>query len=145
LRLPRGDLVKILNLFGKKEVSDEITKRMPYLIITEFVPYKLHANKRSTATLMLRLKNMSSEPLLTSAVIEVPKQISLDETGITKTKEVRLGELAPNEEALSKVDIFSDTGTDAGEYTISVTAMAHYRDYGHVINGMRKRTTISAV
>ena len=137
--------MKILNLFGKKEVSDAITKRMPYLIVTEFVPYKLHANRRSSATLLLKLKNLSSEPLLTSAVIEVPKQISFDETGITKTKEVRLGELAPNEEALSKGDIFSDAGTDAGEYTVTVTAMAHHRDYGHVINGMRKRTTISAV
>ena len=38
--------MKILNLFGKKEVSDEITKRMPYLIVTEFVLYKLHANRR---------------------------------------------------------------------------------------------------
>ena len=35
--------------------------------------------------------------------------------------------------------------TDPGEYTVTLTAMAHYRDYGHVINAVKKRTTLSVV
>ena len=137
--------MKLFNLFGKKNVSDELSKAAPYRIITEFVPYKLYANRKSVSSLIIRLRNNTSEPLMTSLVIEVPKQLSMDEMGLLKSKEIRVGDIAPNEDKELKADIFGGTGTDKGEYTISVTAFAHYRDYGHVLNAMKKRTSIEVV
>ncbi len=137
--------MKLFNLFGKKNVSDELSKAAPYRIITEFVPYKLYANRKSTSSLIMRLRNNTSEPLMTSLVVEVPKQLSMDEMGLLKSKEMRIGDIAPNEDKEFRTEIFSGTGTDKGEYTISVTAFAHYRDYGHVLNAMKKRTSIEVV
>lgn len=137
--------MKLFNLFGKRNVSDDISKSAPYRIVTEFVPYKLYANKKSTSSLIVRLRNNTSEPLMTSLVVEVPKQLSLDEMGLTKAKEIRAGDISPNEDKEFRADIFGNQGTDKGEYTISVTAFAHYRDYGHVLNAMKKRTSIEVV
>ena len=135
----------IFDLFGKKDVATDLRKQMPYNITTEFVPYKLKANNRGSATLIVGLKNVTQEPVTSSVVVEVPERISLDTTGIAREKEVRLGTLAPNESKEAKVDIFSSAGTDKGEYTITITAFIHYRDYGHVLNAMKKRAVVEAV
>ncbi len=137
--------MKLFNLFGKQDVSDELEKPVPFHITTEFVPYRVSANRRGSTTLMLRVRNVTSEPVLTSVVLSVPKQLSVDQTGIIKEKEVRLGTLAPQEEKREKIDVFSDSGTDKGEYTLNLTAYIHYRDYGHVLNAMRKKTTLQSV
>ncbi len=141
----RCDFMKLFNLFGKKNVSDELNKAAPYRIITEFVPYKLYANRKSTTSIIVKVKNNTSEPLMTSIVVEVPKQLSMDEMGLLKSKEIRVGDIAPNEEKELRADVYSGPGTEKGEYTISVTAFAHYRDYGHVLNAMKKRTSIEVV
>jgi hypothetical protein len=135
----------IFDLFGKKDVATDLRRQLPYNITTEFVPYKLRANSRGSATLVVNLKNMTQEPVTSSVVVEVPSRISLDSTGIAKEKEVRLGVLAPNESKEAKVDVFSSAGTDRGEYTITITAFIHYRDYAHVLNAMKKRTVVEAV
>jgi hypothetical protein len=135
----------IFDLFGKKDVGTDLRKQLPYNITTEFVPYKLKANNRGSATLIVGLKNMTQEPVTSSVVVEVPDRISLDTTGIAREKEVRLGNLAPNESREAKVEIFSGSGTDKGEYTITITAFIHYRDYAHVLNAMKKRTVVEAV
>ncbi|MGC8662680.1 MAG: hypothetical protein ACP5RT_02755 [Candidatus Micrarchaeia archaeon] len=137
--------MKIFNLFGKKDVSEELSKQAPYRINTELVPYKLYANRKSSVMMLIKIKNMTSEPLLSSIVIELPKGISLDETGLSKDKEVRLGEIASNEEKEARIDIYSNSGTEKGEYTIALTAFAHYRDYGHVLNAMKKRSVVEVV
>lgn len=141
----RRDIMKLFNLFGKKNVSDDISKAAPYRIITEFVPYKLYANRKSVSSLVVKLRNNTSEPLMTSLVVEVPRQLSLDEMGLQKAKEIRAGDVAPNEDKEFRTEIFGNQGTDKGDYTISVTAFAHYRDYGHVLNAMKKRTSIEVV
>lgn len=137
--------MKILNLFGKKNVSDEISKQAPYRLITELIPYKLYANRKSSVMLMVKLRNMTSEPLMSSIVVELPKGLSFDEMGLTLQKELRIGELAANEEKEARFDVYSGPGTDKGEYTLTLTAFAHYRDYGHVLNAMRKRATVEVV
>lgn len=135
----------IFDLFGKKDVATDLRKQLPYNITTEFVPYKLKANSRGSATLIVNLKNMTQEPVTSSVVVEVPDRVSLDTTGIAREKEVRLGTLAPNESKEAKVEVFSGAGTDKGEYTITITAFIHYRDYAHVLNAMKKRTVVEAV
>ncbi|MGC8710063.1 MAG: hypothetical protein ACP5RF_00395 [Candidatus Micrarchaeia archaeon] len=137
--------MKILNLFGKKDVSEEISKQAPYRLITELIPYKLYANRKSSVMLMVKLKNMTSEPLMSSIVVELPKGLSFDEMGLTLQKEIRIGEIASQEEKESRIDIYGGPGTDKGDYTVTLTAFAHYRDYGHVLNAMRKRATIEVV
>ena len=135
----------IFDLFGKKDVGTDLRKQLPYNITTEFVPYKLKANSRGSTTLVVNLKNMTESPVTSSVVVEVPERISLDSTGMSKEKEVRLGTLAPNESKEAKVEIFSSAGTDKGEYTLTITAFIHYRDYAHVLNAMKKRTILEAV
>jgi hypothetical protein len=135
----------IFDLFGKKDVATDINKSMPYSITTEFVPYKLKSNSRGNSTLVVNLKNMTQEPVLSSVVVQVPERISLDSTGIGKEREVRLGTLKPKEAKEARVEVFSGAGTDRGTYTITITAFIHYGDYAHVLNGMKKRTTIEAV
>jgi len=135
----------IFDLFGKRDVATDLSKQMPFSISTEFVPYKLKANSRGSATLIVNIKNMTHEAVMSSVVVEVPERISLDTTGIAKEKEVRLGTVAPNENKEAKVEIFGGAGTDKGEYTITITAFIHYRDYAHVLNAMKKRTLIEVV
>ena len=140
-----GETMGIFDLFGKKDVSTDVTKQMPFTVTTEFVPYKLKSNSRSSSTMTLNIRNMTNEPVLTSVVVGMPATLSFDETGLAKEKEVRLGTLAPKEAKMATLEVFSNSGTDKGEYTISVTAFIHYRDYGHVLNAMKKRTVIEAV
>ncbi len=95
--------------------------------------------------LMIKLKNMTNEILLTSVVAELPKQLAFEQMGLAKERELRLGEVAPNEEKEVRFDIFNTMNTDPGEYTLNLTAIAHYRDYGHVINAVKKRVTLEVV
>ncbi|MEM0074324.1 MAG: hypothetical protein QW091_01930 [Candidatus Micrarchaeaceae archaeon] len=138
-------MVKLFGLFGKKNAAEELTKAVPYRISTEFVPYRLYANQKNSLRMFISLKNLTAEPTLSSVVVEVPKGLSLDETGISKEKEVRLGQIAPNEEKQTSIDIYGDAGTDKGEYTLSLTAFIHYRDYGHVLNAVKKKAIVEVV
>src|SRR5271155_1059673 len=135
----------IFDLFGKKDVTKELGKQLPYNIGTGFVPFKLKANTRSSSTLTVSLRNMTNEPVMSSVVVQVPDRVSLDGTGTAREKEVRLGTLAPNEGKDARIEIFSNSGTDKGEYTLTITAFIHYRDYGHVLNAMKKRAVVEAV
>ena len=135
----------LLDLFGKKDVAADLGARFPYYMKTEFVPYKLKSLERSSSSLLITVKNLTGEPVMGSIVVSVPRQLSVDSTGISKEKEIRLGSLSPNEQKETRFEIFSDVKTDKGEYTITVTAFVHYRDYAHILNSMRKRTVIEAV
>ena len=135
----------LLDLFGKKDVAADLGARFPYYMKTEFVPYKLKSMERSSSTLMVTVKNLTGEPVMGSIVVSVPRQLSVDSTGLSREKEIRLGSLSPNEQKETRFEIFSDVKTDRGEYTITVTAFVHYRDYAHILNSMRKRTVIEAI
>ena len=135
----------ILNLFGKKDSSTDLTKASPYRLTSEWVPYKIYSGRKSSASLYVRIKNITNEVLLTSLVMELPQQLSFDEVGMSKQQEEHLGELKPGDEREARVDVYGGLNADAGEYTVTLTAIAHYRDYGHVINAVKKRTTLSVV
>jgi hypothetical protein len=141
----KGDLMGIFDLFGKKDVKENLGMKGPYSISTSFTPFHLQANVRSRSTLTMRIKNMTSEAVMGSVVVEVPDRLSLDETGFTKQKEVRFGNLSANEEKEANVEVYSSTNTDKGEYTLGVTAFVHYRDYAHVLNAVKKRAILQVV
>ena len=132
------------SLFNRKDPGQSASK-LPLSINTEFVPYKLKAREKSSSTLIIRVKNLSDEFILSSVSVALPGQISLDEMGLEKRKDVKIGELKPKEEKESKIEIHSGVGTEKGDYTISLTAYVHYRDYSHVANAVKKRDTITAV
>ncbi|MGI0134441.1 MAG: hypothetical protein ACREBW_05740 [Candidatus Micrarchaeaceae archaeon] len=135
----------IFNIFGKKDVVTDIMKNVPFRVSSELVPYRLYANKNSSASLIVRVKNMTNEVLLTSLVLELPSQLGFDSLGMSKQREMRVGEVAPQDEKEVKFEIFGTAKSDPGEYTTTLTAIAHYRDYGHVLNAVKKRTTINVV
>ncbi len=135
----------LLDLFGKKDVTADLGARFPYYMKTEFVPYKLRSLERSSSALIVTVRNLTGEPVMGSVVISVPRQLSVDSTGLSREKEIRFGSLLPNEQREARFEVFSDVKTDKGEYTITVTAFVHYRDYAHILNSMRKRAVIEAV
>ncbi len=142
-----GDVIfmGLFGLFGKKDVKEDLGKALPYAITTAFTPYRLQANTRSSATLAVSVRNLTSEPVMASIVIEVPDKLSLDQTGLARQKEIRIGTLGPNEERESRADVYGSVGTDKGEYTLGITAFVHYRDYAHVLNAAKKRTVLQVV
>ncbi|MCL4389190.1 MAG: hypothetical protein M1528_03090 [Candidatus Marsarchaeota archaeon] len=140
-----GDLMGIFNLFGKKDASSELTKPSPFRISTEWTPYSLYSNRNNSTILNIKLKNMTKETLLTSVVVELPQTLGFDTMGVSKEREVRVGELVADEEKDLGVEVYGGMKSDPGEYTVLLTAIAHYRDYGHVINAVKKRTTLKVV
>ena len=135
----------ILNIFGKKDAASDIQKGPPYSIMTEFMPYRLYARKSSSSTLRVTIRNLTKEVLLTSIVAEVPSQLGFDEMIMSKQREVRIGELQPSEEKEVKLNVYTSVGSDPGEYTMNLTTIAHYRDYGHVLNALKKRISVQLI
>lgn len=135
----------LLDIFGKKDVSADLAARFPYSVKTEFVPYHLKSRERSSSSLVVNLKNLTKEPVMGSVVVSVPRQLSMDQTGISKEKEVKLGMMSPDETKEARIEVYGDVGTEKGEYTITVTAFVHYRDYAHILNSVRKRVVVEAV
>ncbi len=135
----------IFNIFGKRDVTEELIKSSPYRLATEWIPYRLYAGKKSSSILVIRLKNMTKEPLLTSVVAQLPKQLGFDSMHLSSEQERRLGELAAGEEKELKFEVYPTGTADVGEYTVNLTAIAHYRDYGSVLNAVKKRVTIDVV
>jgi hypothetical protein len=135
----------IMNLFGKKDSASEITKGPPYSVSTELVPYKLHAKMSSNALLVVKVRNLTKDVLLTSVVAKVPGKLGFDEMVMQKEKEVRVGDMQPGETKETEFKIYSSVGSEVGDYTLALTTFAHYRDYAHVLNSIRKDVTVSLI
>ncbi len=135
----------LFNIFGKKDSAADITKGPPYSVSTELTPYRLYAKKSSSATLSIKVRNLTKDTLLTSVVVESPGKIGFDEMMVSKQRELRVGDMQPNEEKELRLNLYSGVGSDAGEYTLTLTTIAHYRDYAHVLNAIKKRVMIEIV
>ncbi|MFH1447267.1 MAG: hypothetical protein ABIG39_00230 [Candidatus Micrarchaeota archaeon] len=135
----------ILDLFGKKDVSSDLTKKIPYLIKYRFSPYRLLANQNNSVRLFLDIKNATGEPLMTSVVVKVPKGLGFDQTCLSQAREIRMGNLAPKEEKEIEIDVFGRIGTRSAEYKILITAFSHYRDYAHILNSESKKVGLRVV
>jgi uncharacterized membrane protein len=128
-------------MFRKKDDAAG-QKQAPYLVQTELNPYRLYANRTSSATLVVKIKNITKEPLMTSFMVELPSAISLDELGMSKSKEFRIGDINAGEEKELRITLFGGMKTERGDYTIRLRTTAHFRDYNHVINEMRQNKSI---
>ena len=134
----------LFDLFGKKDVS-ELTNNSPFKLATEWVPYTLYSGRNSSCTLNVKIRNLTAESLLTSFVVELPQSLGFEKNMLTRQREVRIGAMGPGEEREVGVEVFGSMKSEPGEYTVLLTAMAHYRDYGHVINAVKKRTMLKVV
>ena len=135
----------LLDIFGKKDVGEELVKKVPYSMKLKFHPYRLNANKMESVMLITELKNLKEEVLLTSLVIELSKNLGFDQTALSNAREIRLGEMKPGEEKEVKIEIWGNPRTDAGDYNIKVTAICHYRNYGYLLNAEKKEIVLRAV
>ncbi len=135
----------IFDIFGKKDAGSDITKGVPFLISTELVPYRLYSRRNSSATLIVKVTNVTKDILLTSIVAELPNKLGFDEMAMARQREIRIGEMQPNDQKEIKFNIYGNVGSEAGEYTARLTAIAHYRDYSHVLNAIKKQIQISVV
>jgi len=135
----------ILDVFGKKHVGKALTAHIPYAIKLRFVPFRLAAHRSESVDLVVGLKNLTEESLLTSVIVEVPKGLGFDQTGLSTAREIRLGYLGPKENKELVVPVFGSTRTDGGEYPVTVAAYCHYRDYAHVLNSEKKKIELRVV
>ncbi len=123
----------IFDFFGKKKLPAFL-----YDLQCEVHPFRLKAHKNDGIDLEIDLTNTSGEPLLTSVIITVPRPLGMDPTGLSQQKEVRLGNLGPNERKQFRVGVFSNQKSAPGTYAVRVHATAHFHDYGHILNQVRK-------
>jgi len=137
--------VKLLGIFGKRDVGEELVRKVPYAMKLSFHPYRLNANKMESVLLIVELKNLKEEVLLTSVIVQLPKNLGFDQTALSNAREIRLGELKPGEEKVVKIEVWGNPRTDSAEYPIDVTAICHYRNYGYMLNAEKKGITLRAV
>lgn len=135
----------LLDIFGKKDVSGELMKKVPFSLKLNLSPFRLASNKSDSVRLAVDLTNLADTYQLASVVVEVPPGLGFDQTGISRTREIRLGELKPKEKKSLFVDIWGNATTSKGEYAITVTAFSHYRNYSYILNSERKKTVLRAV
>jgi uncharacterized membrane protein len=134
-------ILGILDIFGKRNEKTDAANGPTFMVSTELFPYKLEARKSSTATLSVKIRNVTKDVLLASVVVEV----GLDEMNLSKQKDLKVGEMQPQELKEVQVKLYSGLKSDPGEYTLTLTAIAHYRDYTHVLNEVRKRVAVEII
>ncbi len=132
------------NIFGKKP-QDLSGKNLSYIVSTELSPYRLYANKSNSAILFVRIKNISKDSLLTSLDVKLPQKLGLNQNLLLKEKKIQVGEIEPRKEKEVKIEIFGNINTDAGEYTLNLSTISHFRDYSHEINRITKQIALKVI
>ncbi|MEM4390216.1 MAG: hypothetical protein QXG98_06200 [Candidatus Micrarchaeia archaeon] len=135
----------IFDIFRKKDVGEGPAKGVPFSLRARFSPIRMSL-KDGVVDLHITLKNLMGENVMTSVVVEVPKGLGFDATGLSNTREIRLGYLREKEERELVVPIHgSVVKTPPGEYNVTITAYAHYRDYAHILNSVRKTVSLRVI
>lgn len=134
--------MNIFDLFGKKEAP--ITGKL-YGVRLTIHPMRLTAYKSSVATLTVDLSNNFTSNQLTSVILILPKSLGIDQSALSSTREVRLGELAPGEVKNLKIDVWSTQRTKPGDYKLEVYVISHYRNYAYVLNEIKKEFRLRVV
>jgi len=131
------------NLMGKK--AEPAREGLPFNVSTALRPVRLSARKENCLELMVTVASASDAPLMMSVNIEVPKSLGFENLGITKIKEIRIGELPPQAEKTVGFSICANSQTPAGTYSALLTVSQHYRDYSHVLNYAKKSVEVRVV
>lgn len=131
------------DLLGEKK--EPAREGLPFNISTSLRPVRLNARKESTLELVVAITNVSDSPLMMSVSAEVPQSLGFENVGMTKIKEIRIGELPAQKEKTVSFTICSNYKTQPGTYAVLLTANHHYRDYSHVQNYAKKSVEVRAV
>ena len=130
-------------LFGKKEETME--SNIPFSIKTSLSPVRMTSHKTTSVDLNIKIKNLLSESNLTSIMIQMPKGMGLDQTGIARAKEIRLGYLSKGEEKELVIPVWGNVTTEPGDYKIGVEIFSHYRTYAYIQNSIKKIVELRVV
>ena len=130
-------------LMGKK--AEPAREGLPFNVSTALRPVRLSARKENCLELLVTITNASGEPFMASASVEVPRALGFENVGMTKIKEIRMGELPPQKEKTISFSICANSQTAAGTYSALLTVSQHYRDYSHVLNYAKKSVEVRAV
>ncbi|MGC8924022.1 MAG: hypothetical protein ACP5H8_02350 [Candidatus Micrarchaeia archaeon] len=117
----------------------------PFDLKVEFSPLRLRKGDEKPMHMKIYLKNLEPEEVLTSVIVEIPKEAGFDRTGIVNRKEIRIGKIAPKEERSIDVDLYSHQKTEQGVFPIKIIANKHYRGYSHVFSNTVKEVTLRIV
>lgn len=135
----------IFDIFGKREVGNELATKAPFVLSTSLHPYRLPAHKNESVELSINLQNIRDEALLTSVVIELAQGLGFDQSGLSTTREIRLGYVNPKETKEVRAEVWGNQRTDEGGYNITVSAICHYRNYAYLLNSVKKRVALRVV
>lgn len=116
-----------------------------YSLDYKFHPFRLNANKNESVTLTLTIINESAKDLLTSVIVSLPEGLGFDNSAIAKSKEFRIGMMAPNETKEFKIEIYGNYRTSPKTYNIAVECVSNYRDYGYEMEKIKKIINLRAV
>ncbi|MFH1200649.1 MAG: hypothetical protein V1708_06285 [Candidatus Micrarchaeota archaeon] len=131
----------IFELFGKKKFD---AGGATFKLDLELHPMRLAAHKQDYVDLELSLQNATDTEVLTSIVITLPKELGFEQSALSHQKEIRLSQLHAGELRHLKVQVWGTQRTAPANYAIHVYAIAHYRDYGYVLNEVRRKIELRA-
>lgn len=131
------------NLMGNKE--EPARAGLPFNVATSLRPVRLNARKENCLEVLVSVTNVTDAPIMVSVTAEVPKSLGFENLGITKIKEIRIGELPAQKGKTISFSVCASSQTPAGTYSVLVAVNHHYRDYSHVLNYARKTVEIRAV
>ncbi|MFH1106416.1 MAG: hypothetical protein V1787_00820 [Candidatus Micrarchaeota archaeon] len=131
----------IFELFGKKKFD---AGGAIFVLDLELHPMRLAAHKNDYVDLEINLQNACEADVLSSVVITLPKELGFEQSALSHQKEIRLSTLRPREVRHLKVQVYGTQRTEPKNYAIHVYAIAHYRDYGYVLNELRKKIELRA-
>ena len=119
----------------------------PFAISLRFLPMRLSANDKNSVNLIVDVKNISSDPQLTSVDALLPRgtMLGFDEAGINKATEKRIGELKAGESREVSIPIWANRQTKEGKYDVEVTIYSHYIGYNKVLSYIKKSTSLRVV
>ncbi len=129
----------VFELFGKKQVQ---LGGQQYQLEYELHPLKLPAHQADYLELEVNLRNVTETELLTSVVLVLPKQLGFEGSALSHEREIRLGLLKPHELKHLKICIYATQRTPKAIYPLHLYVISHYRDYGYVINELKKKIDI---
>ncbi|MGI0100653.1 MAG: hypothetical protein ACREBH_02965 [Candidatus Micrarchaeaceae archaeon] len=135
----------ILSIFGKKNSASGAAQGPPYSVSTEMIPYRMYAKTKSSATLVVKVTNLTKDVLLTSVSAETPNHLGFDEMVVSRQHDIKVGDVQPGETKELRFGLYSSVGSDPGDYTLTLTTTAHYRDYTHVLNKITKNVKVSII
>jgi hypothetical protein len=123
-----------IDLFGKKQV---VASKGDYEINFELHPFRLVAGKNNSIDMKINVINTSGRSLLTAIVLKTQKTLGFDQSAISQEREIRIGEMLPEEVKNLTIPLYGTQRTVKGNYRVLVYVISHYRNYSYVLNEIR--------